>query len=183
MRSEVVHRSVAHVSVWMLLACGSPDASDHAAPDATTGAEAGDAGSAGAAGHAGVSGAAPTSGSGGTAGTLSQGGSGGAAGEAVCTPDCVTGERCELVQVMCIRAPCPPVPMCVASTMVSCDPAKILCKRVAPQCPEGQVPSVSGSCYGPCVPVETCECGQASECPNHDKYTCHMSARHCGPYV
>jgi hypothetical protein len=107
-------------------------------------------------------------------------GTGGDAGEAVCNSSCADDERCELVQVTCIRAPCPPLPMCVAA---SCDPAKILCKRAPPECPEGQVPSVSGSCYGPCVPVETCECAQAWECPNHDSYTCHISARHCGPYV
>jgi hypothetical protein len=66
---------------------------------------------------------------------------------------------------------------------MSCDPAKILCKLAVPECPEGQVPSVSGSCYGPCVPVESCACTQESECPNHDSYTCHKSAGHCGPYV
>ena len=28
---------------------------------------------------------------------------------------CAEGEHCELVQVVCIRAPCPPLPQCVAN--------------------------------------------------------------------
>jgi hypothetical protein len=194
---------------FSLFACGSPDTADDTHPDATTGSEAGhgqlDAGSVGGSaalggtggrGQGSAAGSSASSGSGGGAGSMSQAGASagsdadagstsqaGAGAEAVCDPSCMNDEHCELVQVTCIRAPCPPVPMCVAPKAVSCDPAKILCKRATPQCPDGQVPSVSGSCYGACVPVETCSCGQASECPNHDSYTCHMSAGHCGPYV
>jgi hypothetical protein len=69
------------------------------------------------------------------------------------------------------------------TTTVSCDPRAILCKVAAPTCPTGQVPSVKGICYGPCVPVEMCECGSAAACPDPGQYTCHMSAGHCGPYV
>lgn len=150
------------------------------------GASAGGAGapSAGASGAtAGASGAtAGASASGATAGASgASAGAGGDASSAKCDPSCPDGQRCELVQVTCIQAPCPPLPMCVAAT--SCDPAKILCKRAAPQCPEFQVPSVEGSCYGPCVPVDSCVCSNASQCPNHDSFTCHMSAGRCGPYV
>lgn len=116
----------------------------------------------------------------GASGAPSAGASGGAS-SAKCDPSCPDGQRCELVQVTCIRAPCPPLPMCVAAT--SCEPAKILCKRAVPQCPEFQVPSVEGSCYGPCVPVDSCVCSNESQCPNHDSFTCHMSAGRCGPYV
>jgi hypothetical protein len=70
-----------------------------------------------------------------------------------------------------------------ASTPSDCDPRKILCRAAPPACPDGQVPSVSGSCYGPCIPVESCTCNAPEACPNSDKYTCHMSAGHCGPYV
>lgn len=159
------------VQLSVMLACGSADAPDKTAADATTGAESngGDT--------AGTGGSNPEAG---VAGTSSAGASGDAS-NAKCDPSCPEGQRCDLVQVTCIRAPCPPLPMCVAAT--SCDPAKILCKRVAPECPQGQVPSVAGSCYGPCVPVDSCACSKESECPNHDSYTCHLSAGRCGPYV
>jgi hypothetical protein len=70
-----------------------------------------------------------------------------------------------------------------ASGKISCDPQKILCRVVEPSCPPNQVPSVQGSCYGPCVAIDQCSCGDAPECPQPDTYTCHRSARHCGPYV
>jgi hypothetical protein len=70
-----------------------------------------------------------------------------------------------------------------AAATTSCDPKKILCRRAPPECPEFQAPSVSGSCYGPCVPLEACACEQASDCPNPETGTCHLYARHCGPYV
>jgi hypothetical protein len=172
--------------------CGSPDATDSPAKDATTGAETGprEAGASGAGSpEAGMSEAGPLEAGPPRAGSpeagLPEAGASGSTSEPpACNPKCAAGERCDLVQVTCIRAPCPPLPMCVAaSAAVSCDPAKILCRRAAPQCPEGQVPSVSGSCYGPCVPVESCACTEEPQCPNHDSYTCHKSAGHCGPYV
>jgi hypothetical protein len=171
-----------------LLACGSQHSDDTTA-DATTGAESHEAGKGGAtsmtqdAGPAGGSSAGSSGSSSAGSSGSSSAGSSGSSSEPVCDPGCPDGQRCELKQVMCIRAPCPPLPMCVGAAPVSCDPAKILCKRVAPECPQGQVPSVSGSCYGPCVPVDSCTCTKESECPDHDHYTCHLSAGHCGPYV
>jgi hypothetical protein len=163
-----------------LLACGSQH-SDDATADATTGAESNEGGKGGATMSMPKDAGAAAGSSAGASGSTT--GAGGTASEAVCDPSCPDGQRCELKQVTCIRAPCPPLPMCVAAAPVSCDPAKILCKRVAPECPEGQLPSVSGSCYGPCVPVESCTCSKESECPDRDHYTCHLSAGHCGPYV
>ncbi len=69
-----------------------------------------------------------------------------------------------------------------ASELVSCDPTKILCKRVAPTCAEGEVPSVDASCYGPCVRIERCACRAAEQCPEAEQYTCWAST-HCGPFV
>jgi hypothetical protein len=69
------------------------------------------------------------------------------------------------------------------SAASDCDPRKILCKRVPPSCPDGQVPSVEGSCYGACVPIESCACSAPAACPSSNTYTCHMSAQRCGPYV
>ena len=187
-----IHPSVlVAVLLSVVVGCGSADAPDKTTADATTGAEsnggdtAGTGGSSPEAGVAGASAAGASAGSSGAgAGAGSSGSNSGAGGDssnAKCDPSCPDGQRCDLVQVTCIRAPCPPLPMCIAAT--SCDPAQILCKRVAPMCPQGQVPSVSGSCYGPCVPVESCACSKESECPNHDSYTCHLSAGRCGPYV
>jgi hypothetical protein len=68
------------------------------------------------------------------------------------------------------------------AALVDCDPRKVLCKAAQPLCPENQVPSVNGSCYGPCVPLESCACSAAEECPFNDRYTC-WQRKHCGPYV
>jgi len=66
--------------------------------------------------------------------------------------------------------------------LVDCDPKKILCKRLAPTCEAGQVPSVAGSCYGDCVKIERCACNAAEQCPAPDQYTC-WAKQHCGPFV
>jgi hypothetical protein len=66
---------------------------------------------------------------------------------------------------------------------VSCDPRKALCKRLPPECPGDQVPSVVDSCYGECVPIAHCVCTEAAACPEEERFVCHMSAGHCGPYV
>ena len=136
--------------------------------------------------------------SGGTAGAnggrSGSGAAAGAGGGDACPPECFVENECVTA---CGQTPqsygCCPCPAgkidarsCPASPdagSVSCDPRRILCKRVAPICAEGEVPSVSGSCYGPCVKVETCPCAGPEECPESDKYTCHMNTRRCGPYV
>ncbi|CAL8073043.1 unnamed protein product [Orchesella dallaii] len=50
---------------------------------------------------------------------------------------CNEGEHCELVQVQCIRAPCPPLPNCVKTTGITC--ANVRCAGT------------------PCVMVKTCD--------------------------
>jgi hypothetical protein len=69
-----------------------------------------------------------------------------------------------------------------AGGLVDCDPKKILCKRLAPTCDAGEVPSVEGSCYGDCVKVEQCGCSAAEQCPEPEQYTC-WAKLHCGPFV
>jgi hypothetical protein len=69
------------------------------------------------------------------------------------------------------------------SVRYDCDPRKLRCRRSAPQCAEGQVPSVSGSCFGACVPIEACRCTGPEDCPLHEQYTCLLSAQHCTPYL
>jgi hypothetical protein len=67
--------------------------------------------------------------------------------------------------------------------MVDCDPRKVMCERAAPACDDGTVPSVEGSCYGPCVKIDNCACDEAADCPEALVYTCHLSAHHCGPFL
>ena len=68
------------------------------------------------------------------------------------------------------------------SGLLECNPSKVLCKRVAPQCVFGEVPQVVDGCYGECVKVDRCACSTAAQCPQPDQYTC-WSQRHCGPFV
>jgi len=69
-----------------------------------------------------------------------------------------------------------------ASGLVDCDTRKVICKRVLPECPAMQVPSVVGTCYGECVKIDRCACSSADQCPDADQYTC-WGKMHCGPYV
>lgn len=167
-------------------------AGSKADPGASAGKTAGTAGHAAGSDNSGSGGHASTAGTGASAGKSgasgSAAGSGGStsadAGTGACNPPCSNGQHCELVQVTCIRAPCPAQRMCVDDTAAgSCDITKVLCRQAVPQCPDGQVPSVSGTCFGPCVPIESCKCSAPTDCPDNDKYTCHKSAGHCGPYV
>ena len=69
-----------------------------------------------------------------------------------------------------------------AEPLADCDTSKVRCRRMAPQCPEGQVASVAGSCFGPCVAVERCACSTTIACPQPEKHACWHNT-HCGPYV
>jgi hypothetical protein len=64
-----------------------------------------------------------------------------------------------------------------------CNPGKIACDGPTPDCPDGEVPTVDGGCYGPCVAIEQCACAGPEDCPEPNQYTCHRYAAHCGPYV
>lgn len=66
--------------------------------------------------------------------------------------------------------------------LVDCDLRKVTCRVAQPICPENQVPSVDGSCFGACVPIESCACSVAQDCPFEERYTC-WQRKHCGPYV
>ena len=70
----------------------------------------------------------------------------------------------------------------MSSSLLECDPSKVLCKRTAPQCVFGEVPQVVAGCYGECVRVDHCACSTAAQCPQSDQYTC-WSKSHCGPFV
>lgn len=66
---------------------------------------------------------------------------------------------------------------------VSCNPASVDCDAPTPSCPEGQVPSVTGGCWGDCVGISQCECSAASDCPEPERYTCHGTSSRCGYYL
>jgi hypothetical protein len=195
-------RASRSVFLVLFLLAGCPDDTDDATQGTTAGggsagqnsagqgAGAGSAAGVGATAGA-IAGAGTGAGSGGLAGAGSVAGASAdldasvapdAADGGECDLPCEAGQHCELVEVTCIQAPCPPQPECVADT-VNCDVSTVACLIATPGCSEGEVPSVNGLCYGPCVPVENCACNKAEDCPDSDKYTCHLSAGHCGPYV
>jgi hypothetical protein len=69
-------------------------------------------------------------------------------------------------------ATCPTGFLCVPTQTGSrCSPDRVVCngtvtcKMAEPGlCPGGYARSTPGSCYGPCVPVETCACSTDGEC-------------------
>jgi hypothetical protein len=185
------------VGANVVAGCGS-DASS-GSKDGTGGQGASGAVTPGSGGATPGAGGATIPGAGGTApgtGGSAKGGGGPSGGANQCPPECFVANECVTA---CGQTPqsygCCPCPagminarscsqtMDAGSGPVSCDPRKVLCRRAAPTCPQGQLPSVDGSCYGPCVPADSCVCGSAAECPDPDHYICHMSQMRCGPYV
>lgn len=49
---------------------------------------------------------------------------------------------------------------------LSCDHAQVTCKSAKPECPAGQTPSISDSCWGPCIDAGQCsDVTDCSACP------------------
>jgi len=137
----------------LLLACGGKgEAPDQGSGKGGQVASGGDGASTGGTGGDGAS----TGGTGGDGGSTTSGGTvstGGTAGQGMAGPG-----------------------------LVDCDLRSVECRIAQPICADNQVPSVNGSCFGPCVPIESCACSTADECPFSDRYTC-WQRTHCGPYV
>jgi hypothetical protein len=120
-------------------------------------------------------GAGATSGAGGE--------SAGGAGPELTVAECATDDDCQVVNDCCTCAAlpkseqnvaCPAVCIqsacqarglgaakadCVANRCVfdvTCDRSLVNCEAATPTCPASQVPSVSGTCWGPCVPAQDC---------------------------
>lgn len=66
----------------------------------------------------------------------------------------------------------------------NCDRSTITCRQVEPECPEGTVPEVEGTCWTErCIRIDGCACTGPEQCPMPEIYTCHSSAGRCGPYL
>jgi hypothetical protein len=64
---------------------------------------------------------------------------------------------------------------------VNCDPNDVRCVQPEPDCGPGKVASVVAGCYGPCVPINSCRCLFAFECPHLELNDCNADQR-CDPY-
>jgi len=133
-------------------------------------------------GSAGTSAAGGTSGSGGSGGASGSGGSGGTSGSGGSSGSgCQAPEQCRLFSDCCscvALGPGEPGPMpcpadCVQDrcsalgvSAAVCSAGQcsagfncvgtVTCPALPPACQPGQVPSISGSCWGPCVPATQC---------------------------
>lgn len=198
-------RPVLFLGLCVLTACGGDTggaaSGGGGSGGGTDGGSVGGAGSGGAGGGSG--GSAAGAGAGGSAGAAS-GGSAGTAGSggAGSSPECTQASDCKLFQDCCSCQAVPSAeqpPMCkmacttercdalgasakdvacVAGRCVmgfECDPKDVTCKIAVPQCPPGQVPEVSGSCYTQqCVPADECrsvascaDCAQTDACVSY----------------
>lgn len=66
---------------------------------------------------------------------------------------------------------------------VHCDHREVVCRAAEPVCPEMQVASVIGTCWGPCVRIDQCVCSGPQDCPHEETFACHLYRQRCGPYV
>jgi hypothetical protein len=67
---------------------------------------------------------------------------------------------------------------CGSTGSVSCDGRRAVCAMPPPVCATGQVPSVPGGCWGPCVAIERCApmaCSPESPCPDGAIWSCEVS--------
>lgn len=130
------------------------------------------------------------------------GGAAGGAGPDVTPSECDTDQDCQIVNdcctcaalpksdakpscsAVCVQSACQARGLaaanaqCVANRCVfdlSCDRASVTCEAPTPSCPSGQVPSVSGSCWGPCIAAHDCravsncdDCSAGQICVNNE---------------
>jgi hypothetical protein len=169
----------------------------------------GGAGVPGAGGSGVMEGGAASGGSGVVEGGAASGGSaaqGGNAAECEQNADCVVHSDCCSCSAVpgpdspggcdlaCIQSACAargledPQAVCQKQRCVfdlSCDRSLVTCKAAVPSCPAGLVPSVLGTCWGPCLPASECsavtdcdDCAAGEVCVSSDVFGL---TRHCVP--
>ncbi len=167
-----------------------------------TGAVGGEAGAGGSAGSSGSAGSAGSAGSGGSAGSTPgpTGSECNSAGTCTLHSDCCNclalapGETAPTCTETCIQDKCSELgitqPSCTAgrcSAGIDCDHSKVMCKAPTPNCGPGDVASVVGSCWGPCVQAEQCKsvssctaCPTKTLCVQNEGLT---KSLHCVPTI
>lgn len=82
---------------------------------------------------------------------------------------------------------CPNRPIAYLGTCqagASCSLAVMTCTIAGPVCASGQVPEILNGCYsGRCVPIGSCGCTLASDCPDSNQYTCNQLLKRCTYYL
>ncbi|HYJ07753.1 MAG TPA: hypothetical protein VEX18_02060 [Polyangiaceae bacterium] len=118
--------------------------------------------------------------------------SGAAGAQASSGPECESDDQCAVFndccecdvgaaseehpqcEKLCIQSACDArgitaQPRCRSKRCVfdlSCDHSQVTCKSAKPECPAGQIPSVTASCWGPCIDVSQCsDVTDCSACP------------------
>ena len=143
----------------------------------------------GAASGTGGNGIGGTGGSSGAAGSGAVSGSGGSGGAGATTSECTENTQCRLhadcctclalapgepappkCAIQCIQDKCSELGVTAASVRCAAGvcaagftcSGQVLCPALPPKCEPGSVPTVSGGCWGTCVPAD--ECASVSDC-------------------
>jgi hypothetical protein len=160
-------------------------------------------GGAGTGGTAGIGGTGGSAGGTGGSGASTCAGSAPCQGAAICSGQscggswtCVlSGRKCGDVVSYCgcdgvtFTSPdgCPNRPVAYLGTCetgANCSQAAMTCTTAGPVCPQGVVAEILNGCYsGRCVPIGSCGCTSANDCPDRGQYTCDQSLKRCTYYL
>jgi hypothetical protein len=163
MSKRIVRFSGACLISLVVSACGgtTEEANKGSAGSGGGGAAGGVAGAGGAGGASGSAGTGGGS-AGAAGGSASDGGVSGSGGLSSETPLCTGNSDCKTG--LCIVGRC--------ITGFECDDAQVKCEALPPTCPTGQVPSVKGTCWGPCVVAVQCKTVTSCEACTAPNTTC-----------
>lgn len=95
----------------------------------------------------------------------------------ICIQSACAAQGLEDTAAVCLRNRC--------VFELSCDRSLVTCRVAAPSCPDGTIPSVQGSCWGPCVAASDCnavtdcdDCAASEACVTNSVFEV---TRHCVP--